>query len=375
MNALKLVFEMLEQLNGEEACLPATHLFNEGWMLRLLLKAGKDGLCGSAIPAFNEGERWSSEAMLASPFSQSRGKAYEGMTNADGVIGKFDWRPGTGEALHIPGDCRRFEVFEAKMYSKLSKGVRAASWYDQAVRNVACMAHALQEANLQAQNFPNVRLGFWVVAPRKQIEAGYFRLEMSPDSMRTKVKMRVEQFHGAGREQLELWRTEYFEPLLDSMLKNHLIGCISWEELIDSVSDAPLQKIIKDFYTRCQNPFQLANETLATASLLRGAVCEIAGREGIVVSVCKVGPNKSRVFDTNSSRESFLVDNRLLRPLNTAPTVIAIPKKSDRRYFLGNEVVVTSVGPCRSKVRHVSPPFSEVDVDNHRLELYPKAEN
>ena len=376
MNAQDLITNILSCIDSESPPLPATYMYNEGWMLRLFLQSIQVGKCDGPISAIESGVKWTSEALLATPFSESRGRAYEGVTNADGVVGKFDWMPGTRTALRLTANCDRFEVIEAKMFSQLSKGVKAASWYDQAVRNVACMAHALQEANISAQQFANIRMGFWVVAPKTQIDFNLFRLEMSEGSMRTKVRMRVERFSGAGREQLEFWRTAYFEPLLDSMLASNRMRCLSWEELIESVNDIGRRDLLKVFYARCLNPFR-QDQTLATSAslLVRGTQCNVVGQNGAVVMVCYVGKKQSRVFDPHRSEKSFLLDNCMLRPINGEIYSLPTPRLSSRHYFCSKEVEVISVGPCSSRVRFVDTPFAEEYVDNHRLVAPPKVNN
>lgn len=51
----------LEQLATDQRRMPATVLYNEGWMLRLLLDAGERGL----LPGYvGPGQTWFSEAQL-----------------------------------------------------------------------------------------------------------------------------------------------------------------------------------------------------------------------------------------------------------------------------------------------------------------------
>ena len=156
MNALDLILNILRRLDGENPTLPATYIYNEGWMLRLVLQSLQDGVCEGAISPFGSNVTWTSEALLATPFSESRGRAFEGLTNADGVIGKFLWRPGSSDPLRLTKECERFEIVEAKMHSSLSKGVKSAPWYDQAVRNVACLAHALEITGISTNDIKSL---------------------------------------------------------------------------------------------------------------------------------------------------------------------------------------------------------------------------
>ena len=368
MSAIDLIVNMLKDLGPSTGCLPSTYLYNEGWMLRLILQSAADGLCGDLIPWNPAVDQWASEAMLATPFSESKGKAFERLTNADGVVGNFTWQPGCRAALRLNKTPCRFEVFEAKMFSSLSKGVKATPWYDQAVRNVACIAHAVHEASIRPDDFENCRLGFWLIAPKSQIEAGLFDLQMSADSMRTKIEMRIDQFHGDAREQLNFWKLETFGPVLDHLFNTKRIGCLSWEELIESINCESRKNAIREFYERCLNPFGRRENANPGTLLCRGMDCTIAGKDSdITVRICAVGDRSSRVFDPNGSASSFLVENHLLTPLEMDPVKIDVPRQDECRQFDGADVIVKSVGPCRSRVEYLMAPFSEEYVDNHRL--------
>jgi hypothetical protein len=57
----------------------------------------------------------------------------------------------------------QFVVIEAKMFSNLSRGTKNALEYDQAARNVACMAHTIAKSGIQVDDLKSV--GFFVIAP------------------------------------------------------------------------------------------------------------------------------------------------------------------------------------------------------------------
>ena len=52
--------------------------------------------------------------------------------------------------LSLRPDATRFAVIEAKIYGKLSPGVRNAPFFDQAARSVACIAEILRRADRRA---------------------------------------------------------------------------------------------------------------------------------------------------------------------------------------------------------------------------------
>ena len=75
------------------------------------------------------------------------------------------------EANLLP-NAKQLVVIEAKLGSGLSGGVKNAPNFDQAARNVACMANMLHRRNLAPTSFD--RLGFHVVAPKRQVDGGVF---------------------------------------------------------------------------------------------------------------------------------------------------------------------------------------------------------
>ncbi|MBN72816.1 MAG: hypothetical protein CME32_26480 [Gimesia sp.] len=250
-DAFNYIAEMLGGLNGKNRCMPPTSLYSEGWMLRLILQAASEGHLEKFIPTRAGKLNWFSEARLYTPFRKGRGKAYEGFTNVDGIVGDFQWNSGTQTGVELSDNPKRFEVFEAKMFSGLSKGVKADPEYDQAVRTVACMAETLENAKLKRVELESLTLAYWVIAPQSQINKGLFKTQLSKTNMRKRIKNRIEQFDGPEREELRAWKTKYFEPLLKKLDEDDQLRCISWETLIKAIGDENRRTAIKQFYIQC----------------------------------------------------------------------------------------------------------------------------
>ena len=80
----------------------------------------------------------------------------EARTHADGVLGHFAiGDPGTAALSLTPG-ARQLVVFEAKLFARLSAGVRNAPYYDQAARTIACMAETLCRAEIAPDNMTDL---------------------------------------------------------------------------------------------------------------------------------------------------------------------------------------------------------------------------
>src|SRR4051812_48197891 len=117
----------------DRAIMPPTSLYNEGWMLRLVLDWFSRQPESSHPLSFLHDSRWYSEALLSTQFRpRSRGDVLaESWTHADGVIGHFTIAEGRGD-VRLQRDARQLVVVEAKMFSGLSRGTKRALTFDQA---------------------------------------------------------------------------------------------------------------------------------------------------------------------------------------------------------------------------------------------------
>lgn len=232
------VAEILLSVGQQSSPLRPTELYNEGWMLRLML----DWAARHAIPShpffFLPGARWCSEALLHSQFlPRFRGdRLSESWTHADGVIGHFAvGSSGRGDLVLNP-EAAQFVVVEAKLYSPLSAGTKNAGAFDQAARNVACIAEVLRRAQRRPEALS--RLAFYLIAPRAQIESGPFGALLSPESLRAKVRERIRPYEGAK----DRWYSEWFEPAL----KAAHVQAVAWEALLPATEPQ-----YEAFYEKC----------------------------------------------------------------------------------------------------------------------------
>lgn len=232
------VAEMLGRVGEAQSPLRPTELYNEGWMLRLVLDwCGSNRLQDHPL-RFVDGARWFSEALMASQFrARSREDPLsESRSHADGVIGHVRVETDTKGGLAVMGDAGQFVVIEAKMMSGLSTRTKNAPGFDQAARNVACMAEALRQARRPPAKVD--RLAFYVIAPKEQIEAGRFGKLVTRESIGRKVERRVSAYGG----EKEAWMREWFVPTLDKVE----LGLVPWEELV-----VQLPGEFREFYVRC----------------------------------------------------------------------------------------------------------------------------
>jgi len=231
--------------------MPPTMLYNEGWLLRIILDWYSKQKLDHHPLSFTENARWYSEILLPSQFlprfrSDLLSESY---THADGAIGHFTiGKSGKGD-INLSPNAYQLVIIEAKMFSKLSKGIKNFPEYDQATRNIACIAEILKRSSIPVENIKS--LGFYVIAPAKQIESEpTFEKYLSKVNVKDKVLARVQKYTGEklGDEKLE-WYHNWFIPVMEKIV----IEAVTWEEIIDYVmqydSDFCIQLI--NFYQKC----------------------------------------------------------------------------------------------------------------------------
>jgi hypothetical protein len=242
---LEIIAELLDGFDPERPHFHATEIFNESWFVKAVLHRAST-LADRQFPlSFAEGATWFSEAYLPTAFAPryQGDKLSEARTHADGVIGHFSIGDNAKADLHLKADARQFTVVEAKIHSPLSSGVSNAPGYDQAVRNVACMAETLSRAQVPTSQLDY--FSFIVVAPAESIAAGTFSSLVKAESIQMKVQDRVASYEG----DLDQWYREWFEPTLDAIN----LQILSWEDALVWIgqSDQKAERALQAFYEKC----------------------------------------------------------------------------------------------------------------------------
>jgi hypothetical protein len=243
---------MMQSCANEDARIfPPTELYNEGWMLRLCLDwFARTGDGARTHPlSVPPGCRWYSEALLATQFKPSNREEGlgEGYTHADGVIGQFSFDgSGKGDIRLLP-HATRFTVVEAKICSKLSTGTTHAPHYDQAARNVACMAEVLRLSGTPVEQFNS--LGFVVLVPKNHPDMADFKSKVTADSIRDRVQARVVQYEDESRYKKMGWFEDVFLPTLAKIRP----VVVTWEAVLRTISrvDRESHDELASFYRAC----------------------------------------------------------------------------------------------------------------------------
>ena len=241
----KRFLDILATTIGDTPQLRPTIIFNEGWMLRLSLDTlSRLSPIEHPLP-FLPGASWFSEALLPTAFHHRTQAARlgESPTHADGAVGDIKVGRSGNAYLELAEGATQFCVIEAKMFSPLSSGVKNAPSFNQAARNVACMAEVLRRAGRSVDQI--VSVGFFVLAPGEAIESGIFDPQMTREHIQATVHERVRGYGGS----LDAWFDAWFMPLL----KRIDLQCISWEDLLSAIDsrDNSAASELRGFYQNC----------------------------------------------------------------------------------------------------------------------------
>ena len=228
---------------GAPECLFAeTLIFNEGWMLRSVLKEWLTGSKRSQFRflPFPGGVKLYSEGQLRTPFKAGyRGDPQaESHTRVDGIVGNFSI-VGTKSGIGLNPDFRYVSVFEGKLYSRIARGTKNAPYYDQISRTTACIINAI----LQAGTGTGYRAHLAVLYPEdnRHIDPALY----STAYIENQITKRVQAFMEAGTDDGDITR---FAAGWRDVLKNLQIWFVPWEEVLAEIGCDDLDR----FYELCK---------------------------------------------------------------------------------------------------------------------------
>jgi hypothetical protein len=242
--------DIIKEIYNSGNLLP-TELYNEGWMLRLVLYwfNGTHKYSHEKI-TMKEGIHWFSEGRLESPFKKNEELTIpkEGYTRADGAYGNIELGNRGDSDIKLKEDCRQFVVTEAKMFSKYSEGIKRKKNYNQAARNIACMYQVVEnyKENYGKSYHDIEEIAFYTLLPESQIEKEVsFKKYTTVKHIKETIENRIEPYNGKMKE----WFNS-FNEFLEKKIK---IDLISWEEIVIFIksNDPEYGKMLSDFYDKC----------------------------------------------------------------------------------------------------------------------------
>lgn len=236
---------MLRSCETASPLFPRSVLYNESWLLRLVLDwFSRNSVSGHPL-SFPENGRWFSDGLLPTPFvgPGRRPKVADPPCHVSGVIGHFDVPDLDRPEVSVSPQAQHLMVVEATISGELPPGVPGARYLDQAARTVAGIAEALRRANRRPAEL--ARVGFYLLAPHSLIASGLFEKDVNRDVIGRKVKRRAKSF-GPTKEK---WCSDWLGPTIEQVE----VGTASWEHVIERLGqqDAAAAASIEEFYHGC----------------------------------------------------------------------------------------------------------------------------
>lgn len=244
-----ILIDLLENFDPKSPTYRPTEIYNEGWLLKILLHEYSEHRCEKGSLKFQDDAKWFSEAMLPTKFTARSTKELghkdtlaESRTNADSVIGHIEVGNKGKADLELAKNVKQFVVIEAKMNSKLTGYVSNVPGYDQAARTVACMAETLSVNKIHPDKMES--LAYYVLAPEKRIGNSKFKELVDECSIKEAVRKRVGDYGDEGVYK------EWFEECFEPTLKKITLDVISWETVIEQLPNKSKEKV-NHFYQLC----------------------------------------------------------------------------------------------------------------------------
>ncbi len=229
MNAL---LDIINSINKIQSNLNPTEIYNEGWMTRLLVYYSIQKGIKLPFVDFSTINNWTSEALISSPFVKAD-KYKEGYTHADMALGDFTVNYEKRGEIIVNDNAETFGIIEAKMGSNLSSGTKHVANYNQASRNVACIAHNTSQCDCN--------VFFAVVAPDKKIRYHNLIQQTHPEYL----KEQIEQRYSLYEPDSMVW--DNYKEVMDKV-NVCKVQVVSYEDWIDTFEDSEAKTFLKKFY-------------------------------------------------------------------------------------------------------------------------------
>ena len=250
-NAVKFLSECCGPKEGcEIPPIARSEVYNETWMLRLTLALLHDnGLKENAPDPLNllrsaVMRNWISEGGLKPAFDK------EGTTWADAILGDValeDDKSKRGVKVAPVGEYQGVVVVEAKMGSALDSGITNSSNYNQAARNIACLAKLVEGKGNLCDN-----CAFLVFAPKTKLDE-WERKEPVHDLIENAFEVINNQTRN------HQWDNKVkFEAAVKAIIQNS--KAISWEDVIESINCETGIVYIREFYEATCKEFGITSK-------------------------------------------------------------------------------------------------------------------
>ena len=232
---MQSIIEIINSIGTPMPNVNPTVFYNEGWITRLLVLSSIQEKIKLGNVDFSCINNWTSEALISSPFINAQNHR-EGYTHADIAVGDFKVDYSKRGKIIVNDDAILFGIIEAKMGSNLSKGTTHAKEYNQANRNLVCIAN-------NTTNQPECKTFFYVVAPESKLKKYKMEVQISLESVLEQVKNRF-NLHET-EELIFSQRQQIMEKI-----ENTEIKALSYEDWIKQFKNGDIQHLLQNFYDK-----------------------------------------------------------------------------------------------------------------------------
>ena len=249
----KAVSAMAECCTDSGTPVAKSEVYNETWLLRMVLACihdykgdfvTGDAKTKQALEKMRKAvcKYWISEGGLEPAFEQ------EGTTWTDAILGnvKIGDNNKRGVDIEIRDSSTGVIIVEAKMGSELASGITNSSNYNQAARNIACLAKLLNNQKISKEIISES--AFVVLAPRYKLEE--WKSRTPPQKM---IEDAWEIIECQSRTRKKNCDSDTFKSVVKDIINNSI--ALSWDDVIEAIqpndtnlfSGFPIS-FLRDFY-------------------------------------------------------------------------------------------------------------------------------
>lgn len=211
-----------------------TILFNEGWMIRLLIYYSVQENLKIGNIDFSENPNWTSEALIDSPFVRTQ-SLRENHTHTDIILGDFSVEFKNRGAITVNPGAQRLGIIEAKMNSNLSQSVANAKDYNQASRSIACLAYNTWATDCD--------IFFTLAVPEATIKKKKFEDQLNKELIASQIEQRFNQFEESNQ-------VGQHKKQIMAKVKKCVIDILPYEDWMNAICDVKIKTELTAFYTR-----------------------------------------------------------------------------------------------------------------------------
>lgn len=240
---------------------PKTTIFNEDWLLKVLLYLLKNDNKKTKVDAFlsfPEKAEINTKIQLYTPFAQRKrsDQTGEDNINADGIVGEYRFIPGTKSIIQLNENFSHFSIFESKVLSGLSS-VRHKGTWNQISRTIAGMIYSALLSKTNLDKLPDLNYNFVYSSENQKIDITKYNIA----SIKNDIHVRISLYKTGGQpknQDFSDFETNW-ERIFD---KNMKITFQKWENIVESFGNAEFE----EFYNKCleynRRPSSISNSTL-----------------------------------------------------------------------------------------------------------------